>query len=400
MTTSTTAQAMRFGQHAITGVLVVIGAVGAVRTDRPWPAFALCALFVVWYVVGVVLARRVPAGPRRTAWLIVLIALWVGLAVLAQEFVWLAFPLWLLTGQLLRLRPAAAVSTAILVVVVVAPIAHTGTVSSAYIIGPFVGGLFAFGISRGYLRLIADARERAQLLTSLVQAQEDMARLHDELGHTQRQSGVLEERTRLSRDIHDTIAQSLSAIVILARADTETSDARATLTRIEAIAADGLVDVRRIVAALTPAQLEEGALVTSMRRMLERLADETGIRTELDADEQLPRLPVAVEIALLRTAQSALSNVRLHSEAGRVVVHVVDAGDSIRLDIVDDGRGFDLAAWSADPGRGYGLRAMRERLRELGGDLDVEAAVESGTALSAHVPIAPVVPSTATEGTS
>jgi signal transduction histidine kinase len=213
-----------------------------------------------------------------------------------------------------------------------------------------------------------------------------MARLHDELGATQRESGVLQERTRLSRDIHDTIAQSLSAIVLLARSEPDEPDA--TLGRIATVAETGLVDVRRIVAALAPAQLQEGTLVVSLRRMLDRLAEDTGILTSLDADDHLPQLPVEVDVALLRTAQSALSNVRLHSGASRVVVHLADVGDGIRLDIVDDGRGFDLQRWVGGDG-GYGLRAMRARLRELGGGLDIEAAVDAGTALSAHVPLAP-----------
>jgi signal transduction histidine kinase len=101
---------------------------------------------------------------------------------------------------------------------------------------------------------------------------------------------------------------------------------------------------------------------------------------------------MAAEVALLRTAQSALANVRLHAGATRVVITIADAGDSIRLDIVDDGTGFDATGWAArrprrPDGSGYGLRAMRARLRELGGDLDVESAPGDGVALSASVPI-------------
>jgi signal transduction histidine kinase len=103
---------------------------------------------------------------------------------------------------------------------------------------------------------------------------------------------------------------------------------------------------------------------------------------------------MAAEIALLRTAQSALANVRGHADATRVVVTMADAGDAVRLDIVDDGVGFDASRWNARRPRhddgGYGLRAMRARLRELGGDLDVESVPGEGAALSASVPLAPL----------
>ena len=124
--------------------------------------------------------------------------------------------------------------------------------------------------------------------------------------------------------------------------------------------------------------------------MLDRLAADTGIRTELRVDDSVPALPSAVEVALLRTAQSAIGNVRTHAGADRVVVSLIDDADGVRLDIRDDGSGFDVAAWEASGGSGsssYGLRFMRARLRELGGGIDVESAPGEGTALSVHVPV-------------
>jgi signal transduction histidine kinase len=262
------------------------------------------------------------------------------------------------------------------------------------VIGPLVGGVFALGISRGYLELVRDGRERRRLIASLVAAQEETAQLQDELARTQRESGAGLERTRVSRDLHDTVAQSLSSIGMLARSAQNASESeRSTaLAQIEQLARDGLVDTRRIVNALTPAELEGSALGDALRRMLARMQEETGIRTELQIDDSVPALSMTVEVALLRTAQSALANVRSHANATRVVVTMADAGDTVRLDIVDDGVGFDATRWNARHPRrddgGYGLRAMRARLRELGGDLDVESAPGEGAALSASVPIA------------
>lgn len=393
MTSSTTVRAMQFGQHAITVVLFAIGAIRAiVEGADPIIVGAVGVAFVAWYATGPLIAGR--AGSRRLAviWLIGLTLLWLGLTLVSSEFIWLAFPLWLLAGHLLSLRTAIVFSILVLAGVVLVPILKAGAVNYAFIIGPLVGGLFAFAISRGYLQLLKDARERQSLIASLVQAQDEMAGLHEELARAQRESGAIQERTRLSRDIHDTIAQGLSAIVLITRAGKKRPmpETRAALGQAETIALDNLVEVRRIVNALSPADLDESALAAALGRMLERLGAETGIRTELHSDNTLPALPSTVEVALLRTAQSALANVRLHSSATQVVVNLADAEDSVRLDIVDDGSGFDADSWArseGSAGSGYGLHSMRSRLRELGGGLDIESSVGQGTALSAHVPL-------------
>src|SRR5699024_1382584 len=101
--------------------------------------------------------------------------------------------------------------------------------------------------------------------------------------------------------------------------------------------------------------------------------------------------PTALEVALLRTAQGALANVRAHSEADRVVVTLSGLQDRVLLEVVDDGRGFDPATLTERPGGyrhgGYGLPSSKARLRELGGDLAIESAPDEGTALSAHLPL-------------
>lgn len=388
-------RSMRAGQVLIAVVLVVIGTVRAI-TGGAAPAFAIGVAFVFagWYFGGLLLAARTREERLGVGWLVGLGLIWIGAVAVSAEFVWLAFSLWLLAGYILRLRWAIVYSIAVFAVVVVAPLIHHGSTTYANVIGPLVGGVFAFGIARGYVELVRETRERQRLVDSLVQTQAEMAALQDELARTQRESGAIAERTRLSRDIHDTIAQSLSSIGLLARASLDgdrPADANRVLEQIESLAHDSLTDVRRIVAALAPAELDEGALPSALRRMLDRLTTETSIDAELHAEAEFPALPTVVEVALLRTAQSALANARLHSDARRVVISLVNAGDSVRLDIVDDGRGFDAAEWDrvdrGAGGPGYGLHSMRARLRELGGGLDIESTPGDGTALSAHVPL-------------
>ncbi|RLK52158.1 sensor histidine kinase [Microbacterium telephonicum] len=387
------AWAIRLGQTAITTVLLVIAVVRAAGDGTPlvW-AVSLALVFAGWYVGGLILGARTRDAALAAWWLGGLALIWAGTVAVSAEFVWLAFPLWLLAGFILRLPWAIAFSFTILAVVVAAPVLHSGTTTYANVIGPVVGGVFAFGIARGYLELVRDERERRRLIASLVAAQAETAQLQDELARTQRESGAGVERTRISRDIHDTVAQSLSSIGMLARAArTDSAPAMAdALDQIDRLSRDGLVDARRIVNAMAPTELEGSALGDALRRMLAQLEEDTGIRTDLRIDEGLPALSMGAEVALLRTAQSALANVRAHARASRVVVTMADAGDAVRLDIADDGVGFDATRWGRaarrPDGSGYGLRAMRARLRELGGDLDIESTPGDGLALSASLP--------------
>lgn len=384
-------RAMLIGQHVIALILIVVGAIRAVSAGTPAPIAILAGLALVGgYLAGIVVARM---GTTVTArwWLVAMGLLWIAAVVVSPEFVWVAFSLWLLAGHLLPLWPAIGFSAAVLVVVLAAPFFAQGWLGMAQVIGPVVGGLFAFVMSRGYLQLVRDSREREQLVDSLTRAHAELADLQEELAMTQRHAGEVAERTRLARDIHDTIAQGLSSIRLLCLAvvDKAPEPGGRTLHQVETIATESLADVRRIVAALAPAELEDDALAAALSRLVERMRAETDIETGLQIDETLPPLGTRAEVALLRTAQSALANVRLHANAKRVAVSLLDAGDSVRLDIVDDGSGFDVAAWAAGVGAdtSFGLGFMRDRLRSLGGGLDVESSPGQGTALSAYLPL-------------
>jgi len=392
---ASTVRAMEIGRHLIAAVLTVIGVIRAIGVGVA-PAAAIIAgvAILVWHVAGTILPSKVHSWPLVVGWLIGFALVWAAAVAVSAEFVWVAFLLWLLAGHLLPLRWGLVFSIAVFVLVVTAPMLHYGTTSYADVFGPLIGGIFAFGISRGYLQLLHDAAERERLVASLTRAQREMAELQDELALAQRHSGAIAERTRISRDIHDTVAQGLSSIRLLAHAEanrTNDFSAMRTLGQVETLAGDSLADVRRIVAALAPAQLEEDALPAALQRMLDRLHEETGLHAELHVDDTLPILPTEVEVALLRTAQSALGNVRLHASASRVVMSLIDAEDAVRLDIIDDGTGFDVTAWeqasNGPSSSSYGLQFMRSRLRELGGGLDVESALGEGTAISVHLPI-------------
>ncbi|GAA4486302.1 sensor histidine kinase [Microbacterium panaciterrae] len=380
----------RFALHLITVVLVVVTTVRAGTEGELLPLLLAASVYLAWYGAGAGFAHQRAAG----WWMLGLFAIWIGMLVLSPEFVWLAFPLLLLAGHVLR-RPWSPVFViAVLAASIIAPMLHPGGVQPgttlAHLIGPLVGGGFAYAVSLGYDAMLRDAAERERLIDSLLRAQSEAERLHEELVSSQREAGATRERTRLARDLHDTIAQELSTIVLLARVEdpggsSSENPRPRNIAQIEELAQHSLTDLRRIVAALAPADLDESALAGALARMLDALHDDEGTTVQLRVDPDLPVLTTPTEVAFLRVAQSALANVRQHAGAQAVEVALEADGGSVRLSIADDGVGFDADARPSDAS--YGLAAMRSRLREGGGDLAVTTAPGAGTTIAATLPL-------------
>ncbi|MGO2683897.1 sensor histidine kinase [Microbacterium sp.] len=368
----------RFALHMITALLSAVTAIRAIATGVPLlPAMLMAGVFLAWYATGAAFAR----GRFTGWWLGGLSILWLGMLLLSAEFVWLSFPLLLLAGHVLHQWPSVAFAIPVLIAAIVAPVVHQVPITFAHVAGPLLGGGFALAISLGYDALLRDAVERDRLIASLVRTQDEMASLQEELARTQRDAGATQERTRLARDLHDTIAQELSSVVLMAR----TADAE-RMPQIESIAQHSLTDLRRIVAALAPAELEGAALAAAIERMLEALRRDTGIETALQVDPALPAMQTSQEVVFLRVAQSALANVRQHARASRAEVSFEVAAGQVAMSVTDDGVGF-LVSDSTATSTSYGLSAMRSRLREFGGTLQVRSAPGEGTVLTATVPV-------------
>lgn len=380
--------AVRIGLHVVTLVLAVVTAIRAASVGVPAVLAAAAGVaFLALYAAAAL--PRLRRSPGAQVWLGALTVVWFAALALSSEFVWLLFPLVLVAGHLLPLGWGVLYAIVTTTAGVTAPLWHGHPPVAAQIIGPAIGALFALGIARGYSTLLRDAAERRRLIASLVRTQDEMAAVQDELARSQRESGAEGERTRVSRDLHDTVAQDLSSIALLARGAAARQPQVSELTQIETLARGALEDTRRIVHALAPSELEDGAVLDAVRRIADRLSADTDIIVTVRADGAIPALGSAVDVAILRTVQSALANVRRHSHANRAAVTVTDMGDSVRWDIADDGVGFDVAAFErgAAAGDSYGLIAMRARLRELGGGLDIESEPGGGTVLSAYVPV-------------
>ncbi|MDQ4127617.1 MAG: GAF domain-containing sensor histidine kinase [Actinomycetota bacterium] len=204
--------------------------------------------------------------------------------------------------------------------------------------------------------------------------------------------GAVEERNRLAREIHDTLAQGLTATGLQlesAEALLETGagaeKARASLSRALDLTRSNLEEARRSVLDLRAAPLEGRSLPEALKILVDRWEAETGIVAQFAAVNRGRPLPPRVEVALYRVCQEALTNVARHAGAGRVTLRLVATPRTVSLTVEDDGRGFDPSLVAVDR---QGLVGMRERVEMLGGTLDVQShPVVSGTRVEAAVPL-------------
>jgi signal transduction histidine kinase len=191
----------------------------------------------------------------------------------------------------------------------------------------------------------------------------------------------LAERQRLAGDLHDTIAQGLSSVVMLVQAadaalDRDREQARRHLELAARTARENLNELRSVLEALMPTghHLEE-----ALHRLANRFAEETGMSAAVQIHGTVRALPSATEVVLLRAAQESLSNVRRHAHATRVWVELTFDAGSVNLQVRDDGKGFEMDTTTA----GHGLAAMRSRVSDAGGEVAVRPTADGTTVLVA-----------------
>ncbi|MEV1132063.1 histidine kinase [Agromyces sp. NPDC049794] len=394
-------QNVRWWDAAAAGVTLVMG--GILALDPPYGrndvgAWTSIAAMLVLYVL---LGRRLVRRPRTPLDLVhaALLAAIVGTGVAFDPFLSFlqafAYPLvWV---------AAAGVRTAIasnaLVAVGVGAGYYLGTGSGNPLLGVGVSVFsFIFSLALGlwFVRVAEFGEERARLLADLEAAQDELAAMH-------RDAGVTSERERLAREIHDTLAQSLTGLVLLAQRagrEIEATDATGapdaagapsqavapppaaeTIALIEQTAREALGEARGFVAANAPMRVESD-LPEALTRLAERFSRETGVEVRAEVDEV--RLGRDLEVVLLRCTQEALANVRKHAHATSAVVRVVARDGAVELTVADDGVG--VGAGGASERSGFGVSGMRERLALVGGRLSLEPGDGGGSVLRAVVP--------------
>ncbi len=231
--------------------------------------------------------------------------------------------------------------------------------------------------------IIEQSTQRRQLIEQLEAARAELAA-------AERREGILEERQRLAREIHDTLAQGFTSIIMhLEAAEQALSDPKTTQKHIDwarSTAHSSLDQVRRVVRELRPDSLEKQSLPEAIERTAARWGEETSIPVTTKSTGDPAPLPLNVEVTLLRAAQEALHNIRKYAQATEVQLTLSYMEDMVILDIQDDGVGLDGAKPSSLSG-GFGLQAMRERVEACGGTVTLESDPGEGTTVVITIPL-------------
>ncbi|MBG6055990.1 signal transduction histidine kinase [Salinibacterium sp. CAN_S4] len=368
----------RWWNVAVSGIAVVLIAlllVSSTTTESLVGGMACIAVFVLaWFTLGRIAQRNSAALAAFIPVLIATSAVAAGFETAMATIQCVAYPLiWVLIQSTRR----AVVANVILAAAIgVGIYINTG---SAVVAIAIEAASLVFSLALGsWITTIANqSEERLRLLDELKTAQEKLSILD-------RDAGVSSERERLAREIHDTIAQDLTGLVMLAqRAQRELSKGESpsdTLGTLEESARTALAETRALVASGTPVALN-GGISDALDRLGERIARETGLEISVSAGD-LPELDRDTEVVLLRCAQEGLANVRKHSAGRSATVSAWAHNGSIALRVTDDGTGFDQDAATT----GFGLNGMRGRLALVGGALDISSS-PAGTVLTATLPL-------------
>jgi len=215
-----------------------------------------------------------------------------------------------------------------------------------------------------------------------------------------RRLGVLAERERLSRDIHDTLAQAFVSVVRhleaieleLVHMDAPAAHGlRASLAQAQSVSRESLAEIRGVVRALRPTELTETTLPSAIERIVTRWSGANHIRADI-AVTGVPPLSPDADVIFLRAAQESLSNVARHASARHVRVTLGRVDELVLLTVEDDGKGFDQTDEQST--EHLGLSGMRERVRQFGGHVLIESAPGAGTSVTVAMPVTAIAGST------
>ncbi len=372
------------GWHVLFGAMVVATAVlTAVDGDAAYIVpllFVLVAAYVlVWF------PRKGCASLKRSIPFLALAC--VVLALMAYRnpaSLVILFALYPLGFVLLDRRGAIITTIAITLTFTVTLAARDGFSREAVLLNGFtaVGNIvFALVIGLFIDGIVRESRRRKELLEQLQATQGELAAL-------EREAGAVAERERIARDIHDTLAQGFTSIVMLSQAgeaaavEGQGSEAAARLRQIQETAREGLAEARALVGAMTPPALEGDRLPDALARLVDRFARDTGVAADFTVDGEPGSLSATSDVVALRATQEALANVRKHAGATRVQVRLTYDEDGATVSVSDDGAGFDPAS----PRPGYGLDGLAQRVESVGGLSSVESSPGAGTRVRVRVP--------------
>jgi signal transduction histidine kinase len=374
-------------------VAVIWSLVQPEMAPRPGVTLGLSAITAVW-LAG--FAIWWPAWPRRRVWAVIgylgLLALNAGLIWSSQAFtafVWIGYPF------AFAIFPARWTVFAVTTNAVCTFVVQNGAMekSSPYVVMLAIAVPVIF--AGWYAGVESEKRKKAitQLTDTnrrLASAMEENAGLHAQLLAQAREAGVLDERQRMAREIHDTLAQELAAMIRQLHAADRVREQPAQwqhhMDQVQVLARRSLSEARRSVQALRPEPLVKSRLPDAIDEMARAWSQTSGVALTFGTNgTPVPMIP-GIEVALFRVAQEALANIAKHAGASRAGITLSYLEDVVLLDVRDDGAGFEPGKPAPGEDGGYGLSTMRQRLLGVGGTLEIESGPGEGTAIGASVP--------------
>lgn len=337
----------------------------------------LSALLIPWYM----LSLRFDTRQADTLWIILYYlvgwSIWFVLTLISMIFYLLLFVLY--PHPFMNVRMPLAVVPVVLLAIfsVLRGLLLPAGLSLEWFIFTLIGMPVALTIGGFVWVIIYESKERQKVIDKLEATRAELAEAEHE-------AGIRKERERLAHEIHDTLTQGFTSIIMYLEAARGDPENRATIDSALAVARDSLREARRFVHARQPQPLEALSLPEALRQTVTAWSAQTGIQAIFEANGGPVNLTPSQRHALLRILQEALANVHQHAEASRVNVTLSTMPDRVLLDIIDDGRGFDIS----DTGDGsFGIQGMRRRAADVGGDLVIESQPGKRTILTVDIPI-------------
>lgn len=375
--------------YALLSVLTGILLVQPQYSDQQTRTVLFSGLLALWYALTIRWQRQEVLGrdPYLLAYFVVGWLVWFALTYIDLLYMFLLLALfphvfitlkqrWANGGALLLAGLAALRQTTS---------APQGT-ADVWLIIMLAATLAGIGLATFINAIIRQSSERRELIAQLEAAQRDLAL-------AERAAGIFQERARLAREIHDTLAQGLISIVTqLEAAESVADDPHQAQTHVQMAkesARDSLTEARRFVWELRTEQPTPQAFELLLRETVAQWSRRHALRAQFISTGTPTALSPLQQSELVRILGEALVNIAHHAQAQQVTVTLSYLDAEISLDVQDDGIGFDPAETAHTPRGGFGLIGMRERAEALGGRLIIESAPQEGTTIVAQIPLQP-----------
>lgn len=378
---------LQIGLQALFALLLVfVVFITGIDGNSRWGLILAASVAIAVAYALILLSHTLRSAARRIRaqriWFVVLALLWIALVIVTPYAAYLVFPLFFLALDISPPRwevPLVLLLTA----ASIGALGVHGEWTVGGVVGPIIGAGVALLIGMSSLALRRESEAYERLYTDLLATQ-------GRLAASERAAGVLAERERLAREIHDTVAQGLSSITLLlsaAERKDPASAARSQVSLAREAATASLAEARRFVRELVPPPLDEQSLGGALRR----LAASAWAASELEIDIRVAdalEIAMPIQTALLRVTQGAMANVVAHSSARHACIEIVREPDVLVLTVEDDGVGFDqtLVERDAEARGSFGLRATRERVEQFGGSVRISTQPGQGTRMTVRIP--------------